>query len=80
MKELIHFQVLEGFFHLLRLTLKNADRAVLPTLLKTIFAFFLDVFDLRNKLSSKSFDAEVSYVFSGLCTRERKLMFLLGRG
>jgi U3 small nucleolar RNA-associated protein 10 len=53
-------QVLEGFFHLLRLTLRNADRAVLPTLIKTIFAFFLDVFDLRHKLQSRALDLEVS--------------------
>lgn len=53
---------MEGFFHLLRLTLKNADRAVLPTLIKTIFAFFLDVFDLRHKLHSKSMDLEVRYL------------------
>jgi len=50
---------LEGFFHLLRLTLRNADRAVLPGLIKTIFAFFLDVFDLRHRLQAKALDAEV---------------------
>ena len=51
---------MEAYFHLLRLTLKNADRAVLPTLLKTIFNFFLDVFDLRHRLQSAgSFDLDV---------------------
>lgn len=53
-------QSMEAYFHLLRLTLKNADRAVLPTLLKTIFNFFLDVFDLRHRLqTSASFSLDI---------------------
>lgn len=38
--------------------LKNADRVALPTLLKPIFAFFLDVFDLRHRLQSKAVSQE----------------------
>lgn len=41
---------MSGFFDLLRLVLKNSDRTALPSLIKPIFAFFLDVFDLRHRL------------------------------
>jgi U3 small nucleolar RNA-associated protein 10 len=51
---------MEGFFHLLRLTLRNADKANLPTLVKPIFAFFLDVFDLRHRLQKRGIDQDVS--------------------
>ena len=51
-----------GFFHLLRLTLRNADRDALPTLVKPIFAFFLDVFDLRHRLQQQGVDASVSKI------------------
>jgi len=51
-------QILSAFFDLLRLVLRNADRASLPGLMKQIFAFFLDVFDLRHRLQLKSFDSE----------------------
>lgn len=51
---------MEGYFHLLRLALKNAERSTLPGLVKTIFNFFLDVFDLRHKLhSNEKFDLQV---------------------
>ncbi|KAL7425209.1 snoRNA-binding rRNA-processing protein utp10 [Cryptotrichosporon argae] len=45
---------LEGFFLLLRQTLKHADRTALAALLKPVFAFFLDVFDLRHRLSLRA--------------------------
>lgn len=51
-------QILSNFFDLLRSVLKNADRTALPSLLKPIFAFFLDVFDLRHRLQIKHFDSE----------------------
>lgn len=51
-------QVLSGFFDLLRLVLKNSDRNALPGLIKAIFAFFLDVFDLRHRLQLRQIDAE----------------------
>jgi U3 small nucleolar RNA-associated protein 10 len=51
--QLAHVQVLSGFFDLLRLVLRNADRAALPSLIKPVFAFFLDVFDLRHRLQLK---------------------------
>ncbi|CAD6568277.1 MAG: snoRNA-binding rRNA-processing protein utp10, partial [Tremellales sp. Tagirdzhanova-0007] len=39
-----------SFFELTRLTLRNADREALPSLVKPVFAFFLEVFDLRHRL------------------------------
>jgi U3 small nucleolar RNA-associated protein 10 len=39
--------------------LLNADREALPSLVKTVFAFFLDVFDLRHRLQQQGFDTEV---------------------
>ena len=45
---------MEGFFDLLRLTLKHAERSVIPGMLKPIFAFFLDVFDLRHRLRDQA--------------------------
>lgn len=54
-------QAMEGFFNLLRLTLRNADRQNLPTMIKSIFAFFLDVFDLRHRLQKREVDQDVSY-------------------
>ena len=53
-------QAMEGFFHLLRVTLRHADKVTLPTLVKPIFAFFLDVFDLRHRLQKRDFDQVVS--------------------
>ncbi|KAK4685034.1 U3 small nucleolar RNA-associated protein 10, partial [Tremellales sp. Uapishka_1] len=50
---------MKAFFDLLRLTLRNADRKALPTLVKPVFAFFLDVFDLRHRLQSQGYDSEV---------------------
>lgn len=50
---------MEGFFHLLRLTLRNADRQNLPSMIKSIFAFFLDVFDLRHRLQKRDVDQDV---------------------
>ncbi|WWD20373.1 hypothetical protein CI109_104849 [Kwoniella shandongensis] len=49
---------MKGFFDLLRLTLKNATREDLPGMIKPVFAFFLDVFDLRHRLQGRGFDAE----------------------
>ncbi|BEI90452.1 uncharacterized protein CcaverHIS019_0305220 [Cutaneotrichosporon cavernicola] len=43
----------EAFFALLRHALRNADRKVLPGLTKQLFAFFLDVFDLRHRAAAK---------------------------
>jgi U3 small nucleolar RNA-associated protein 10 len=51
---------MEGFFHLLRVTLRHADKQNLPTMVKPIFAFFLDVFDLRHRLQKRNFDQVVS--------------------
>lgn len=51
---------MEGFFHLLRLTLRNADKQNLPTMVKPIFAFFLDVFDLRHRLQKRGVNQDVS--------------------
>lgn len=48
---------MSSFFDLLRSVLKHADRTALPTLLKPVFAFFLDVFDLRHRLQIKAVDA-----------------------
>ncbi|OCF41969.1 hypothetical protein I317_04161 [Kwoniella heveanensis CBS 569] len=48
---------MKAFFDLLRLTLRNAAREELPGMLKPIFAFFLDVFDLRHRLQIKGIDA-----------------------
>lgn len=53
-------QAMEGFFHLLRLTLRSADRQNLPSMIKSIFAFFLDVFDLRHRLQKRGMDQDVS--------------------
>lgn len=50
--------MLSAFFDLLRLVLRNADRASLPGLMKQIFAFFLDVFDLRHRLQLKSYESD----------------------
>ncbi|WVQ74325.1 U3 small nucleolar RNA-associated protein 10 [Cryptococcus sp. DSM 104548] len=47
---------MKGFFEMLRLTLKNASREDLPSMLKPVFAFFLDVFDLRHRLQKKNAD------------------------
>ncbi|KAK8849743.1 hypothetical protein IAR55_005078 [Kwoniella newhampshirensis] len=49
---------MKGFFDLLRLTLKNANREDLPGMIKPVFAFFLDVFDLRHRLQGRGFNAE----------------------
>jgi U3 small nucleolar RNA-associated protein 10 len=38
----------EAFFALLRNALRHADRKALPALTKSLFAFFLDVFDQRH--------------------------------
>jgi U3 small nucleolar RNA-associated protein 10 len=38
----------EAFFALLRNALRHADRKALPALTKSLFAFFLDVFDQRD--------------------------------
>lgn len=50
---------IEAFFALLKHALRHADRSVLPGLTKPLFAFFLDVFDLRHgsKLPSSAVDA-----------------------
>ena len=48
-----------SFFELTRLTLRNANREALPSLMKPVFAFFLDVFDLRHRLRERS-SADVS--------------------
>lgn len=50
---------MKGFFEMLRLTLKNATRDDLPSMLKPVFAFFLDVFDLRHRLQLKGVDTKV---------------------
>lgn len=50
---------MKGFFEMLRLTLKNAAREDLPSMLKPVFAFFLDVFDLRHRLQLKGVDTRV---------------------
>lgn len=50
---------MKGFFEMLRLTLKNAAREDLPNMLKPVFAFFLDVFDLRHRLQLKGVDTKV---------------------
>lgn len=42
----------EAFFALLRHVLRHADRTALPTQTKSLFAFFLDVFDLRYRATS----------------------------
>lgn len=47
----------EAFFALLRHALRNADRKALAGLTKALFAFFLDVFDLRHRAAAK-LDAE----------------------
>nr|XP_019009268.1 uncharacterized protein I206_05916 [Kwoniella pini CBS 10737]OCF48049.1 hypothetical protein I206_05916 [Kwoniella pini CBS 10737] len=52
-------ETIKGFFDLLRLTLKNSSRDELPIMMKSIFAFFLDVFDLRNRLQSRQVDLDV---------------------
>ncbi|WVQ84520.1 hypothetical protein IAT38_006674 [Cryptococcus sp. DSM 104549] len=49
---------MKGFFEMLRLTLRNAAREDLPGMIKPVFAFFLDVFDLRHRLQIKGVDAE----------------------
>lgn len=51
---------MEAYFHLVRLALRNADRATIPSLIKPVFAFFLDVFDLRHRLQKQAMDADVS--------------------
>jgi U3 small nucleolar RNA-associated protein 10 len=51
---------MEAYFHLVRLALRNADRATIPSLIKPVFAFFLDVFDLRHRLQKQAMDANVS--------------------
>lgn len=50
---------IEAFFALLKHALRHADRAALPALTKPLFAFFLDVFDLRHgsKLPAAAIDA-----------------------
>ncbi|WWC65921.1 uncharacterized protein I303_108543 [Kwoniella dejecticola CBS 10117] len=50
-------ETIKGFFDLLRLTLKNASRDELPGMMKNVFAFFLDVFDLRHRLQSRQVDS-----------------------
>nr|XP_019043454.1 hypothetical protein I302_08031 [Kwoniella bestiolae CBS 10118]OCF22384.1 hypothetical protein I302_08031 [Kwoniella bestiolae CBS 10118] len=50
-------ETIKGFFDLLRLTLKNAARDELPGMMKNVFAFFLDVFDLRHRLQLRQVDA-----------------------
>ncbi|OWZ73272.1 U3 small nucleolar RNA-associated protein 10 [Cryptococcus neoformans] len=50
---------MKGFFEMLRLMLKNAAREDLPNMLKPVFAFFLDVFDLRHRLQLKGVDTKV---------------------
>jgi U3 small nucleolar RNA-associated protein 10 len=52
----------EAFFALLRHTLRNADRKALPGLTKPLFAFFLDVFDLRHRAAAKLEPATVDRV------------------
>jgi len=52
--ELKFLQYLKSFFHLLRQTLRQADRPSLQQLTKPIFTFFLDVFDLRHRLGTKA--------------------------
>ncbi|WVR07984.1 hypothetical protein IAU60_005027 [Kwoniella sp. DSM 27419] len=47
-----------AFFDLLRYTLRNAAREELPGMIKHVFAFFLDVFDLRHRLQKKGTDRE----------------------
>ncbi|WWC92888.1 uncharacterized protein L201_007850 [Kwoniella dendrophila CBS 6074] len=49
-------ETIKAFFDLLRLTLKNATREELPSMMKNVFAFFLDVFDLRHRLQSRKVD------------------------
>ncbi|WVQ66419.1 uncharacterized protein L199_004599 [Kwoniella botswanensis] len=50
-------ETIKAFFDLLRLTLKNAARDELPGMMKNVFAFFLDVFDLRHRLQLRQVDA-----------------------
>ena len=50
---------LTSFFDILRLVLRHADKASSPGLIKPIFAFFLDVFDLRHRLGARGVDNEV---------------------
>jgi U3 small nucleolar RNA-associated protein 10 len=50
---------MQAFFELLRQTLKHADRTSLPPITKTLFAFFLQVFDLRHHLQIRQFDQGV---------------------
>ncbi|CAK9783229.1 hypothetical protein CC85DRAFT_281973 [Cutaneotrichosporon oleaginosum] len=52
----------EAFFALLRHTLRNADRKALPGLTKPLFAFFLDVFDLRHRSAATLEPATVDRV------------------
>ncbi|RXK39692.1 hypothetical protein M231_03047 [Tremella mesenterica] len=52
-------ETIQGFFDLLRLTLKHADKTILPSLMKGIFAFFLEVFDLRHQLQRREISPEV---------------------
>ncbi|WVN90881.1 uncharacterized protein L203_106124 [Cryptococcus depauperatus CBS 7841] len=51
--------VIRGFFEVLRLTLKHAVKEELSGMLKPVFAFFLDIFDLRHQLQLKSVNANV---------------------
>ncbi len=53
-------QSMKAFFDLLRLTLRSANRDALPALIKPVFTFFLDVFDLRHRLQQQGFDMDVS--------------------
>ncbi|WRT69783.1 uncharacterized protein IL334_006774 [Kwoniella shivajii] len=47
---------MKAFFDLLRLTLKNASRDELPGMMKSVFAFFLDILDLRHRLQLRQVD------------------------
>lgn len=47
------------FFELLRLAIRNSDKTALPTLIKPLFAFYLEVFDLRHALQLRSLEMKV---------------------
>ncbi|TXT12979.1 hypothetical protein VHUM_01380 [Vanrija humicola] len=44
---------IEAFFYLLRQTLRHSDSKAIPSHTKPLFAFFLEVFDIRNKAGAR---------------------------
>lgn len=54
------FQSMILFFDLLRLAIRNADKAALPLLIKSLFAFYLEVFDMRHSLQLRGLEKDVS--------------------